>query len=173
MYDLGARYMTITHNCDTPFAMAATSVAAGKSDTGLTALGHSLIEEMNRLGILVDISHVSPQSMRDVLKTTRAPVIFSHSGAFSLVRHLRNAPDDVLLSLKSNNGIIMVPFVRFFLNARPEDATIHDAVDQIFYIAELIGWEHVGLGSDFEGSTDMARGLEVCIDANSHLFSVL
>lgn len=163
MFELGARYLTITHNCDTPFATAATSVAAGKGDAGLTRFGESLVEEMNRLGMLVDLSHVSPQTMRDVLKITKTSVMFSHSGAYSVTRHLRNAPDDVLLSLKANGGVIMVPFVSDFLNKdHPEDATIHDVVDHIFYIAKLIGWEHVGLGSDFDGTVDVARGLEVC-----------
>ncbi|KAK6383987.1 hypothetical protein LTS17_003279 [Exophiala oligosperma] len=161
MFELGARYMTITHNCDTPFATAATTVAEGGADRGLTPLGQNLIEEMNRLGMLVDLSHVSPETMRDALRVTRAPVMFSHSGAFGMTRHLRNAPDDVLLSLKSNGGVIMVPFVGPFLNKEhPEDASIHDVADQILYIANLIGWDHVGIGSDFDGTTDLARGLE-------------
>lgn len=156
--------MTITHNCDTPFATAATTVAEGGADRGLTPLGQNLIEEMNRLGMLVDLSHVSPETMRDALRVTRAPVMFSHSGAFGMTRHLRNAPDDVLLSLKSNGGVIMVPFVGPFLNKEhPEDASIHDVADQILYIANLIGWDHVGIGSDFDGTTDLARGLEVSL----------
>ncbi|KAL6246469.1 hypothetical protein RBB50_006705 [Rhinocladiella similis] len=161
MFELGARYMTITHNCDTPFATAATTVAEGKGDLGLTPLGQKLIEEMNRLGMLVDLSHVSPETMRDVLRVTRAPVMFSHSGAYGMTRHLRNAPDDVLMSLKANGGVIMVPFVGPFLNKdHPEDASIHDVADQILYIAGLIGWDHVGIGSDFDGTTELARGLE-------------
>jgi membrane dipeptidase len=162
MYSLGARYLTLTHNCDTPFATSATSVAAGEIDRGLSSLGHNLVQEMNRLGMLVDLSHVSPQTMRDVLKIAKAPVMFSHSGAFSISRHLRNAPDDVLQSLKLNDGVIMVCFVNDFLNKdHPDQTTIHDIADHIFHIANLIGWQHVGLGSDFDGTIDVPRGMEV------------
>ncbi|CAG9983450.1 unnamed protein product [Clonostachys byssicola] len=161
MYSLGARYLTLTHNCDTPFATSATSVAAGEIDRGLSSLGHNLVQEMNRLGMLVDLSHVSPQTMRDVLKVAKAPVMFSHSGAFSISRHLRNAPDDVLQSLKLNDGVIMVCFVNDFLNKdHPDQTTIHDIADHIFHIANLIGWQHVGLGSDFDGTIDVPRGME-------------
>ncbi|TPX16467.1 uncharacterized protein E0L32_003761 [Thyridium curvatum] len=160
-FELGARYLTITHNCDTPFATSATSVAAGGADGGLTPFGQRLVAEMNRLGMLVDLAHVSPQTMRDALGASAAPVIFSHSGAYALNRHLRNAPDDVLRGLRANGGVIMVPFVSFFF--RTDDtggASIHDVADQILYIADLIGWEHVGLGSDFDGSDSMVRGME-------------
>lgn len=111
--------------------------------------------------MMVDLSHVSHQTMRDVLSIARAPVIFSHSGAYSVEPHLRHVPDDVLRSVKKNGGIVMAVFVNRFLNMKhPEDATIHDVVDHIFYIAEVCGWECVGVGSDFSGTPHVPKGLE-------------
>ena len=162
MYDLGARYITTTHNCDNAFATSASTVAAGGEDKGLTPFGYEYVKEMNRLGMIIDLSHVSHQTMRDVLSVTRAPIIFSHSGAYSVEKHLRNAPDDVLRGIKKNGGIIMVVFVNRFLNMKhPEAATIHDVVDHIMHIVEVAGWEHVGVGSDFSGTPSTAIGLEV------------
>ncbi|EOO03452.1 putative microsomal dipeptidase protein [Phaeoacremonium minimum UCRPA7] len=160
-YNLGARYITLTHNCDNAFATSASTVAAGQSDYGLNELGYEAIREMNRLGMMVDLSHVSHQTMRDVLSIARAPVIFSHSGAYSVEPHLRHVPDDVLRSVKKNGGIVMAVFVNRFLNMKhPEDATIHDVVDHIFYIAEVCGWNCVGVGSDFSGTPHVPKGLE-------------
>ncbi|KAK7418927.1 hypothetical protein QQX98_003630 [Neonectria punicea] len=161
MYSLGARYITMTHNCDNAFGTSASTVAFGGLDSGLFPLGKEAIREMNRLGMLVDLSHVSHQFMRDALSVARAPVIFSHSGAFSVEPHVRHVPDDVLRSVKQNGGIVMAVFVNRFLNMKnPELATIHDVVDHILYIADLIGWEHVGIGSDFSGTPHVPIGLE-------------
>jgi membrane dipeptidase len=161
MYDLGARYITTTHNCDNAFATAASTVAAGGDDKGLTLFGYEYVKEMNRLGMMIDLSHVSHQTMRDVLSVTQAPIIFSHSGAYSVQKHLRHAPDDVLRGIKKNGGIIMVVFVSGFLNIKhPEEASIHDVVDHIMHIVEVAGWEHVGVGSDFSGTPAVPIGLE-------------
>ena len=102
---------------------------------------------MNRLGMMLDLSHVSHQTMRDVLSITRAPIIFSHSGGFAITPHLRNVPDDVLRSVRRNGGIVMAVFVNRFLNMEePSAVTIHDVVDHIWHLADVAGWEHVGLG---------------------------
>ena len=101
MYRAGARYMTITHSKNTPWADSATD--APKSG-GLAPFGVAVVKEMNRLGMLVDISHVSEKTMMDVLDTTAAPVIFSHSGARAIDGHARNGPDTVLARLKTNGG---------------------------------------------------------------------
>ncbi|EXM27383.1 hypothetical protein RAB80_013426 [Fusarium oxysporum f. sp. vasinfectum] len=161
MYELGARYMTITHNCDNAFAMAASTVASGTADSGLAKLGKVAIKEMNRLGMMVDLSHVSHQTMRDVLSIARAPVIFSHSGAYAIEPHLRNVPDDVLRQVKHNGGIVMAVFLNRFLNMKhPEQASIHDVADHIFHIAEVCGWTCVGIGADFFGMSNVPIGLE-------------
>lgn len=164
-YTLGVRYITTTHNCDNAWATSASTVAAGGLDRGLTAFGAAYVREMNRLGMLLDLSHVSHQTMRDVLSLTRAPVILSHSGAYSVTPHLRNVPDDVLHRLRENGGIVMAVFVNRFLNMKdPSSATIHDVVDHIWHLASVVGWEHVGLGSDFSGTPHTPSGLEVQLD---------
>ncbi|KAI1773190.1 membrane dipeptidase-domain-containing protein [Hypoxylon cercidicola] len=161
MYNLGARYITLTHNCDNAFATSTSTVAAGGPDGGLFKLGYEAIKEMNRLGMIVDLSHVSHQTMRDVLSVARAPVVFSHSGAYSVTPHLRNVPDDVLRTVKRNGGVVMAVFVNRFLKmVDPDQATIHDVVDHIFHIAEVCGWECVGIGSDFSGTPYVPIGLE-------------
>lgn len=160
-HELGVRYVTLTHNCDNPFATAASSVKAGLPDKGLTPYGVECIKEMNRLGLIVDLSHVSHKTMLDALETTKAPVMFSHSSAFSVTPNVRNVPDDVLLKVKENGGVVCVNFYPAFISTnKDKTATIQDAVKHILYIANLIGWEHVGLGSDFDGIPEGPKGLE-------------
>ena len=161
-YDLGVRYITTTHNCDNAWATSASTVAAGGEDKGLTQFGAAYVREMNRLGMMLDLSHVSHQTMRDVLSLARAPVVFSHSGAYSVTPHLRNVPDDVLRSVRKNGGIVMAVFVNRFLNMKdPSSVTIHDVVDHIWHLAEVAGWDHVGIGSDFSGTPHVPAGLDV------------
>ena len=106
-YDLGARYMTLTHATNTRWADSATDAPAHH---GLTPFGKALVREMNRLGMLVDLSHVSEATMRTALEVTRAPVIYSHSSARAIVDHPRDVPDDVLRLVASNGGVVMVNF---------------------------------------------------------------
>ena len=108
---LGARYLTLTHYRNVEWADAATDIP--RSD-GLTRDGEALVRELNRSGIFVDISHVSPDVMRDALRVSKAPVIFSHSDALALVPHPRNVPDDVLRLLPANGGVVHVSFIREF-----------------------------------------------------------
>ncbi len=110
-YDLGARYMTITHNRTLDWADAA---GDNPQHDGLTEFGEEVIREMNRLGMLVDISHVAPATMRDAIRVSEAPVMFSHSNALALTDHPRNVPDDVLEMTAENGGIVMVTFVETF-----------------------------------------------------------
>ena len=115
LYALGARYMTITHSDNNDWADSAT---ADPVHDGLTPFGKVVIAEMNRLGMLVDLSHVAPKTMNDVLDVTAAPVIFSHSSARALTDHARNVPDDVLRRLKENDGVVMVTCVPAFTSER-------------------------------------------------------
>lgn len=110
-YELGARYMTITHSRTLDWADASTD---DPLHDGLSEFGEEVIREMNRLGMMVDLSHVSAQTMRDALEITEAPVMFSHSNVRELAGHPRNVPDDVLKMTKENNGIVMVTFVETF-----------------------------------------------------------
>lgn len=105
MYQLGARYMTLTHSLNTPWADSATDTPVHH---GLNDFGRDVVREMNRLGMLVDLSHVSPDTMHDALDVAKAPIIFSHSGARAVCDHPRNVPDDVLRRLKKNGGVVMV-----------------------------------------------------------------
>jgi membrane dipeptidase len=108
MYELGARYMTLTHSTNTDWADSATEAP---KHHGLTPFGREVVHEMNRLGMLVDISHVSADTMRAALETSEAPVIFSHSSARALVDHPRDVPDDVLLGVARNGGVVMANFL--------------------------------------------------------------
>lgn len=112
-YDLGARYMTITHSRTLDWADAASD---NPEHDGLSGFGEEVIREMNRLGMIVDLSHVTPATMRDALKTTEAPVMYSHSSARAVSGHVRNVPDEILPLVKENNGIIMVTFVGSFVS---------------------------------------------------------
>ena len=123
MYDAGARYMTLTHTINNAWADSATDVPVHH---GLTPFGIEVVREMNRLGMLVDLSHVSPETMRAALGVSEAPVIFSHSSARALVDHPRNVPDDILRSVAANGGVVMVNFAPGYVS----DARNHWDADQ-------------------------------------------
>jgi membrane dipeptidase len=193
-YSLGARYMTLTHNQTTEWADSATD---DPKYGGLSPFGVEVVHEMNRLGMLVDLSHVSADTMKDAIAASRAPVIFSHSSARGLVGHLRNVPDDVLRLLPANGGVVMVNFVPDFIsndvwhwgaeknaeearlkvfhrnskaeveaglkaweaaNPRPP-ATVATVADHIDHVAKVAGYDHVGLGGDFDGIPYTPEGL--------------
>lgn len=194
-YGLGARYLTLTHNVTLDWADAALDSAKHQ---GLTPFGDSVVREMNRLGMLVDLSHVSPATMSDALNVTQAPVMFSHSGARALVDVPRNVPDSILRRVTTNGGIVMVPFVTGFVSpaialyeqsmrptitdlrkqygddtvaikraidewraAHPAPhATLAQVADQIDYVRKVAGVDHVGIGADFDGITEVVQGLE-------------
>lgn len=158
-YELGVRYLTLTHVCNTPWADAST--VNNGSVHNLTEFGKIFVHEMNRLGMLVDLSHVSHNIMREVLAIVKAPVIFSHSSAFSICNNYRNVPDDVLRMVKENDGIVMVNFYSGFVNCNSSrNATMQDVVDHINHIRNLIGVDHVGIGADYDGVNSVPEGLE-------------
>jgi membrane dipeptidase len=188
-YQLGVRYMTLTHSDNVGWADAATDKP---QSNGLSEFGRQVVKEMNRLGMLVDISHVSPATMHAALDASEAPVIASHSSAYAVAQHPRNVPDDVLLRLKQNGGVVMVNFFSGFLvpeaarvmstmfdaarqfrkefpdedgyrnamaawrKANPiPSGTVKDLVNHIDHIVKVAGIDHVGLGSDYDGVTQV------------------
>jgi len=166
-YQLGARYMTLTHSNNIDWA---DSCCEPSEFGGLTAFGREVVREMNWVGMMVDISHVSPESMHDVLDVAEAPVIFSHSAARALTDHVRNVPDDVLRRLPDNGGVVMVTFVEFFVNdevrlyegeaADAPRATLADVADHIEHVRSVAGIDHVAIGGDFDGIPRGPIGLE-------------
>ena len=185
-HSLNVKYATLTHNCHNVFADAALSIdrknqliAAPPFWGGVSERGQVIVKEMNRLGMLVDLSHVSKDTMLDVLggrpknwAGTAAPVIFSHSSAYALCPHPRNVPDDVLKLVKKTNSVVMVNFSPDFISCvssnsssglpqlYPPNATLHQVARHIMHIGEEIGFEHVGLGSDFDGIFETPKGLD-------------
>jgi membrane dipeptidase len=129
-YELGVRYMTLTHNTTLRWADAASDYARNR---GLNEFGENVVREMNRLGIFVDLSHVSPETMRDAIRVSQAPVIFSHSSTRALVDHVRNVPDDVLRTLPANGGVVMVTFVPAFVSRAAHEwtAQLEAAAEQL------------------------------------------
>jgi membrane dipeptidase len=172
-YDLGVRYMTLTHSANIDWA---DSCCALREHGGLTEFGREVVREMNRLGMLVDLSHVSAESMHEALEVTEAPVIFSHSSARAITDHPRNVPDDVLRRLRENGGLVMVTFVPSFINTevlqwsqlpptRRRDtpapsATIDDVIRHIEHVRDVAGINHVGIGADYDGIDSTPVGLE-------------
>lgn len=153
---LGVRYVTLTHSRSTDWADSGTD---GPRHDGLSLFGEEVIREMNRLGIFVDLSHTSPATMRDALRVSEAPVIFSHSSARAVTDHPRNVPDDVLREVARNGGVVMVTFVPSFVTqSRP--ATLTDVADHIDHVRAIAGIEHVGIGGDFDGISAVPAGLE-------------
>lgn len=158
MYELGVRYITLTHNCDNAFATAASTVTETGKDNGLSDFGRAAIREMNRLGMMIDLSHTSHRTMRDAIAATRAPVIFSHSACYALAKRLRNTPDDVLRMLRQNGGLIMIFFANKFIRPdNPDKASLEDVVDHIFHAASIAGWDHVGIGEWFAVSVGITH----------------
>ena len=152
----GARYMTLTHSSNVAWADAATDTPRSG---GLSPFGEQVVREMNRLGMLVDLSHTSPETMADAIRVSRAPVIFSHSSARGVRDHARNVPDDILRLLPKNGGVVMVTFVPAFISAAPR-ATLAQVADHIDHIRRVAGIDHVGLGGDFDGIMEVVQGLE-------------
>lgn len=145
LYALGVRYMTLTHNHNVPWADAAADVPRLG---GLSPFGRDVVHEMNRLGMLVDLSHTAPGTMHDTLEAASAPVIFSHSGARALVDHVRNVPDEVLTALTTNGGVCMVAFVPTFVSAeyRIWDGAVVD--DMVARGEDPLDWSaHIAAGS--------------------------
>jgi membrane dipeptidase len=155
-YGMGVRYMTLTHNGTLDWADAANDEHV---HGGLTEFGKEVVREMNRLGMLVDLSHTSVETMNDALDVAEAPVIWSHADTKALRDVGRNVPDQVLRRLPDNGGVVMITFVPSFLTDKDE-ATIADVANHIEHVVEMAGIEHVGIGSDFDGIESTPVGME-------------
>ena len=184
-HELGARYMSLAHTGPSQFSDAHSGEQDGNwMHDGLSELGREAIAEMNRVGIMIDISHPSKPSIMQTLELTRAPVIASHSAARALSDVSRNLDDEQLLAVAANGGVVQTVGLRRFVNAEkvdameqaeerggeaemPSDVNVSDFVDHIDYMVDLIGLEHVGISSDFDGG----GGVEGWDDA-SETFSV-
>ncbi|MBS0579465.1 MAG: dipeptidase [Proteobacteria bacterium] len=141
MYVLGARYLTLTHSSNTEWADSATDAPRHH---GLTPFGREVVREMNRLGMMVDISHVSAQTMRAVLEVAEAPVMFSHSSARGIVDHPRDVPDDVLRMLPKNGGVVMVNFYPGYVSAARNRWDADYAAEKARYDSPPFGGIYIG-----------------------------
>jgi len=188
---LGVRYMTLTHWRSLDWAVASTDSAR----RGLSEFGKQVVLEMNRVGMLVDLSHVNDMTMSDAIHASKAPVIFSHSSARALTNHARDVPDSILRLVPANGGIVMVNFNPGFVSeavraygdtmaerarllraagtdsvarvdsmraweSRAPHATLEQVADHIDHIRQVAGVDHVGIGSDFDGITEVPDRLE-------------
>jgi membrane dipeptidase len=191
-YDLGARYMTLCHSGNNDICDSSTDPKGAESN-GLSPFGEEVVKEMNKLGMMIDVSHISDSSFYDVIKLSKAPVIASHSSCRALCEHPRNINDNMLLALKQNGGVIQICILSSYLKTpevnpeletklkelrdkysdsknltdesrrqmRSESralrkqyeklATVKDAVDHIDHVVQVIGIDHVGIGTDFDG----------------------
>jgi len=179
-HSLGVRAATLTWNCHNAFADAAMVLINGTTKPtpyhrgGLTSAGRAVVREMNRLGMLVDLSHTSYWTQKAVLsnKTSAAPVIYTHSSAFALCNHPRNVHDDMLELVKETNSLVMINFSPDFISCLPppdplvmpeyypKNNTLHQIARHVVYVGEKIGYDHVGFGSDFDGILETPRGME-------------
>jgi membrane dipeptidase len=163
---LGVRYLTLTHTCHNAFASstgAGTPLENVHEGNGLTELGRELIKELNRVGILVDLSHTSDETMKQVIAQSEAPVVWTHAGARALWDHPRNVPDDILRLIGDGpgkqDGVIQSVFFPHFIGPYP-GVNVSHVVDHIEHIASIVGRNRVGIASDFDGMYVTVEGLE-------------
>lgn len=160
-YNLGARYITLSHNghndiCDS--CNPRKKLGDKKAEhNGLSEFGRKVVAEMNRLGIIADVSHISVKSFHDLIEVSKAPIIASHSGCRALANHPRNLNDEQLKALARNRGVIQIVAVGGFLKlGSPPPADVKIYVDHIDHAVKVAGIEHVGIGSDFDGGGGVA-----------------
>ncbi|XP_043562733.1 dipeptidase 1 [Chiloscyllium plagiosum] len=160
-YELGVRYMTLTHSCNTPWAdnwLVDMGDDPAQSN-GLSTYGKKIIQEMNRLGMIIDLAHTSMKTMNDVLQLSKAPVIFSHSSAYALCNNRRNVPDEILKKVSEKGGIVMVNFYNEYVTCN-DAAKLSDVADHFDHIKKIAGYQTVGFGGDYDGVSRLPAGLE-------------
>ncbi len=159
-YDLGIRNIGLSWSRRNLFCDGSALFEPNDDGHGLSSQGKNLIENMEKLGIVIDISHLNQKGVTDVAKITTKPFVASHSNAFKLCPVSRNLRDNQLADIASADGVVGINFYSKFLSKTPEKASISTVINHIKYIAELIGVDHVGLGSDFDGINMTPKGLE-------------
>ncbi|XP_030582339.1 dipeptidase 1 [Archocentrus centrarchus] len=161
MYQLGVRYLTLTHSCNTPWAdnWLVDTGSVPSEHHGLSPFGKQLIVEMNRLGMLIDLAHVTLEVMNQVLDTSKAPVVFSHSSAYAVCPNKRNVPDDVLMRVKETQGIVMVNFYSEYVSCS-KTAKLSDVTDHFDHIKKVAGASIIGFGGDYDGVNGVPEDLE-------------
>ena len=163
-YDKGVRYMTLCHSKDNQIC---DSCAGNRTWGGLSPFGREVVAEMNRLGMLIDVSHVSDDTFYDVLECSTSPVVATHSCCRALADHPRNMTDDMIKALAAKGGVIQINFYPVFLQDDYELESQSSVIpsytriaDHIDHVVELVGIDHVGIGSDFDGIEVAPDGLE-------------
>lgn len=147
--DMGVNYITLCHSWDNDICNSSTNTA--DASKGLTAFGRKVVKEMNKQGVLIDLSHASEGTFWDVVKLSKDPVFASHSGVMALCKIDRNLTDEQLRALAKNGGVIQICIFKRYQNDKPEEASIIDVVRHIDHAVKVAGIDHVGIGSDFDG----------------------
>lgn len=150
---IGVKYITLCHNGDNDICDS-----ASKSQTthgGLSNFGREVVQEMNRLGITIDVSHASDKTIEDVLELSSQPIIASHSSCRALCNHPRNLPDHLIRSIAERGGVVQACMYKGFVKEQGDEATVLDFVKHILYIRSLVGAKHVGIGTDFDGDGEV------------------
>jgi len=157
LYRLGVRLLTLTWNQRNQIA---DGIGESRTGSGLTEFGLKVIDEMNDLGMLIDVSHLSEAGFWDVVKRSKTPIVASHSNCYALCPHLRNLKDEQIKALADKGGVIGITFVPNFLTQEKRKTTVEDVVKHIDYLVEKVGVDYIGLGSDFDGTGGLPLGLE-------------
>lgn len=157
LYRLGIRAMTLTWNNRNQIADGA---AQGRTRGGLTSFGVELVGEMDKIGIIIDVSHLSDAGFYDVIETTRNPIIASHSNCRAICNHRRNLTDEMIRLLADKEGVIGITFAPAFVDTNHDNVTLERVLDHVDHVAKIAGIDHIGLGSDFDGITSTPSGLE-------------
>ena len=153
---MGVRYMTLTHNGDNEIA---DSAMEGKRWGGLSPFGREVVEEMNHLGMIVDVAHASDNTFNDILDCSKTPVLSTHSCCRALADHPRNMTDDMIRRMADKGGVIQINFYPYFLTTTSQ-ANVEDVIRHIDHAVKVGGIEHVGIGTDFDGIKVTPVGLE-------------
>jgi microsomal dipeptidase-like Zn-dependent dipeptidase/gamma-glutamyl-gamma-aminobutyrate hydrolase PuuD len=152
-YDWGVRYITLCHNGDNLICDSA--VRSAQTHNGLSAFGKEVVKRMNKLGMMIDISHAGEKTFWDVIRLSAKPIIASHSSCRALCNHCRNLDDEQIKALAEKGGVIQICLYKDFINENPEKACLSDAIRHVLHVVDLVGVDYVGIGSDFDGGGEL------------------